>query len=91
MRLFITVLSMGSVISFGYALAGYGSRFLGGERSGNVFLWLGLGVLLAAFALLLWKRVGENYILKEDDVKDSLEEEGPSAEKNAGPGPRNRP
>ena len=38
MRLFITTLSLLSVIAFGYALAGYGSSLLGGAINADYII-----------------------------------------------------
>lgn len=55
MRLFITTLSMFSVIAFGYALAGYGGGVFGGQYRGAYVGWgLALGFAFAGVALLLW-------------------------------------
>ena len=55
MRLFITTLSMFSVIAFGYALAGYGGGLFGGEYRGAYIGWgLALGFAFAGVALWLW-------------------------------------
>ena len=56
MRLFITVLSMISVIAFGYALAGYAGYALGHGRKDYIVLGLALGFLTGSLSLWLWKR-----------------------------------
>ncbi len=57
MRLFITTLSLLSVIGFGYALAGYGSSLMGGAvNSGYVIKGLGAGFFFGGLAMLLWYR-----------------------------------
>ena len=59
MRLFITTLSLLSVIGFGYALAGYGTSLLGNPiRADYVIKGLcsGFGFGLAALGLWYWKR-----------------------------------
>ncbi len=57
MRLFITTLSLLSVISFGYALAGYGASIFG---RGIIIEYLvgGLagGIIFGGLALILWYR-----------------------------------
>lgn len=58
-RLFITTLSLLCVISFGYALAGYGSSlFGGGIRTDYVVGGLAAGLIFggAAMGLWYWKR-----------------------------------
>ncbi len=56
MRLFITLLSMGSVIAFGYALAGYGGSLVGRGRTDYIVAGLIAGIFCAAAALFLWKK-----------------------------------
>lgn len=57
MRLFITTLSLLSVISFGYALAGYGSSLFGnGINVKYVIGGLSCGFFFGGTALLLWYR-----------------------------------
>ena len=57
MRLFITTLSLFSVIAFGYALAGYGRTLFGQpSRMDYILLGLGAGVGCAGLALWLWYR-----------------------------------
>ena len=58
MRLFITTLSLFCVISFGYALAGYGSSLFG---DGSINLdyvvgGLGAGIFFGGLAMFLWYR-----------------------------------
>ncbi len=68
MRLFITTLSMGSVIAFGYALAGYGgSLFGGGIRADYVVLGLAFGFGLGGLALWLWYRHRDEFFIYEDE------------------------
>ncbi len=57
MRLFITTLSMLSVIAFGYALAGYGSSLFGeGVNTDYVVMGLGAGFAFGGLAMFLWYR-----------------------------------
>ena len=56
MRLFITILSMTSIIAFGYALAGYAGYALGHGREDSIFFGLLLGLLTGSLSLWLWKR-----------------------------------
>ena len=54
MRLFITTLSLSSVIAFGYALAGYGGSLFGrGIEAGHVLWGLLFGGAFAGLALWL--------------------------------------
>ncbi|GHV42330.1 hypothetical protein FACS1894187_24550 [Synergistales bacterium] len=55
MRLFILMLSMGSVVSFGYALAGYGGSFFDKGRPDYVVWGLASGFFCAGLAIYLWK------------------------------------
>ncbi|MCR4817386.1 MAG: hypothetical protein K5841_00335 [Fretibacterium sp.] len=57
MRLFITTLSLLSVIAFGYALAGYGRTLFGQPvRMDYVLLGLLAGFVCGGIALWLWYR-----------------------------------
>lgn len=56
MRLTVLVLSMGSVVSFGYALAGAAGFLVGRGRADYIICGLLFGVLSAAGALFLWKK-----------------------------------
>ena len=57
MRLFITTLSLLSMIGFGYALAGYGTSLLGNPiRVDYVIKGLAGGIVCGGLALILWYR-----------------------------------
>ena len=56
MRLFITTLSMSSVIAFGYALAGYAGYAFGRGRKDYIVIGIVAGILTSSLALWLWKR-----------------------------------
>lgn len=57
MRLFITTLSLLSVIAFGHALAGYGTTLMGNEiNSQYVIYGLAGGFIFGGLALFLWYR-----------------------------------
>ncbi len=74
MRLFITTLSLLSVISFGYALAGYGGTMLGyAMRTDYVFYGLTGGFVFAGLALLLWYKHKREFFDYDDNnnEKDS--------------------
>ena len=73
MRLFITTLSLFSVIAFGYALAGYGGTLFGQPARMDYVLWgLGLGFGFALFALWLWYRHREEFF---DPIEDGIQAE----------------
>ena len=66
MRLFITTLSLLSLISFGYALAGYGSSLLGGAiNTDYIIKGLTAGVIFGGLAMLLWYKYRKNFF--DDD------------------------
>lgn len=68
MRLFITTLSMFSVIAFGYALAGYGSGFFGGAyRMDYILLGLLMGFAFAGLSLWLWRRHRDEFFISADE------------------------
>ena len=70
MRLFITTLSLLSVISFGYALAGYGGTMLGYPlRVDYVTFGLAGGFIFAGIALLLWYRHRREFFDYDNDDK----------------------
>ena len=74
MRLFITTLSMFSVISFGYALAGYGGTLFGREaRLDYIIFGLLLGFAFAGTALWLWYKHREDFFV---EIDESGEENG---------------
>ncbi len=56
MRLLILLLSMGSVVFYGYALAGMGGFLIGRGRLDYVLFGLFLGTASAIASLLLWRR-----------------------------------
>ena len=71
MRLFITTLSLCSVIAFGYALAGYGGTLFGRPVRMDYILWgLGLGLGCAASALWLWHRHKEEFFDPLEPARD---------------------
>ena len=55
MRLFIILLSIACVVSYGYALAGYGGYSFGKGRPDYIAWGLTVGTLCGAAALKLWK------------------------------------
>lgn len=73
MRLFITTLSMFSVISFGYALAGYGGTLFGREaRLDYIIFGLLLGFAFAGTALWLWYKHREDFFVEIDESGNTL-------------------
>ncbi len=71
MRLLLTTLSLLCIISFGYALAGYGSSLFGGEINVDyVVMGLGAGFLCGGLAMFLWYRHREDFF----DYTDSEEQ-----------------
>ena len=72
MRLFITTLSLLSLIAFGYALAGYGSSLLGGAiNTDYVIKGLGAGVLCGGLAMLLWYRFRKDFFNTNEEDKNN--------------------
>ncbi len=67
MRLFITLLSMGSVIAFGYALAGYAGYAFGHVRLGYIVYGLLLGILMGALSFWLWRQWMPLFFMEESE------------------------
>ncbi|NLL37880.1 MAG: hypothetical protein GX256_10235 [Fretibacterium sp.] len=78
MRLFITLLSLGSMISFGYALAGYGGKLFGRGRTDYVVVGLIAGLTMAALSLYLWKKYLPSFLedVQEDESPDGPDDKG---------------
>ncbi|MDD2452382.1 hypothetical protein [Aminivibrio sp.] len=70
MRLIVLLLSMGSVVLFGYALAGMGGYLLGKGRLDYVFTGLLGGFGAAVAALLLWKKYLDMILMEDTREKD---------------------
>lgn len=71
MRLFITTLSMFSVIGFGYALAGYGGSLFGNQmRMDYVTFGLLTGFLTGGLALVLWYRHRKDFFYDDNENHD---------------------
>ena len=85
MRLFITFLSMGSVISFSYALAGYGGRLFDKGRADYVVFGLLGGFLFAGLALYLWKKNLPSFFLIQEDSAEDDPEAPPIKEEKTSP------
>lgn len=87
MRLFITTLSLFSVISFGYALAGYGGSMFGGRMRMDYVLWgLLAGFAFAGLALWLWSRHKAEFFLdgtEGPERADETAQDGPGGEPGA--------
>ena len=65
MRLFITTLSLLSVIAFGYALAGYGGTLFGQPaRMDYILLGLSAGFICGGLSLWLWIRNRDKFFEK---------------------------
>ncbi len=70
MRLFITTLSLLSMIGFGYALAGYGTSLLGNPvRVDYVIKGLAGGIICGGVALILWYRHRKDFFDYSEDDK----------------------
>lgn len=66
MRIIVLLLSMGTVILYGYALAGMGGFLFGKGRMDYIVWGLSFGSITATAALWLWKRTMHLYF---DDEK----------------------
>jgi len=63
MRLIVTLLSIGTLIAYGYALAGLGGYLIGRGHLSYIVWGLLLGTVSAAAALFLWhKHAREFYV-----------------------------
>ena len=70
MRLFITTLSLLSLIGFGYALAGYGTSLLGNPiRIDYVINGLLSGIICGGLALFFWYRHRKDFYDYDDENK----------------------
>ncbi len=56
MRLLVLLLSMATLVMFGYAIAGMGGYLLGRGRLDYIVFGLAGGVATACLALFLWKK-----------------------------------
>ena len=73
MRLFITTLSLLSMIGFGYALAGYGTSLLGNPvRTDYVINGLAAGFACALLALGLWYWKRKDFFDYDDDNHNAV-------------------
>ncbi|MGI6784319.1 MAG: hypothetical protein ACOX5A_08860 [Aminivibrio sp.] len=70
MRHIVLFLSMGTVVLYGYALAGLGGYLLGRGRLDYIVFGILLGSLSAAAAILLWKK----FLLTEEAADQKVEE-----------------
>ena len=72
MRLFITTLSLLCLISFGYALAGYGRTLFGMPmRLDYVLGGLGAGIIFGGLAMGLWYWKRRDFYDYEDEGGNS--------------------
>ncbi len=69
MRQFVLLLSMGTIVLYGYALAGMGGYLLGRGRIDYVLIGLFGGSISAWAALFLWKK----YLLTLDEEREKPE------------------
>lgn len=68
MRLFITTLSMLSVIAFGHALAGYGTSIIGNDINTQYVIYgLAGGFFFGGLALFLWYRHRKDFFDYDDE------------------------
>ncbi|MBQ7594501.1 MAG: hypothetical protein IJU48_09140 [Synergistaceae bacterium] len=68
MRLFITTLSLFSVIAFGYALAGYGSSLFGNAINLEYVIGgLSAGFFFGGLAMFLWYRHRKDFFDYDDN------------------------
>ncbi|MDR3264431.1 MAG: hypothetical protein LBT15_00325 [Synergistaceae bacterium] len=74
MRLFILTLSMGCVIFYGYALAGYVGYSFDMGRPDYIAGGLALGSLCGAAALYLWRKWLPSFYIAPDAEKDEENE-----------------
>ncbi len=70
MRLIVLLLSMGSVVLFGYALAGMGGYLLGKGRLDYVFTGLRWIRCRCSRRLLLWKKYLDMILMEDTREKD---------------------
>ncbi|MCI6260201.1 MAG: hypothetical protein SOV63_11435 [Pyramidobacter porci] len=61
MRLIVTFLSIGTLIAYGYALAGLGGYLIDKGRLSYIVWGLLLGTLSAAAALFLWRKYAHEF------------------------------
>ena len=69
MRQFVLLLSMGTIVLYGYALAGMGGYLLGRGRIDYILLGLFGGSISAWAALFLWKK----YLVALDSEEEKSE------------------
>ena len=80
MRLFILMLSMGCVILYGYALAGFMGYSFGNPRPDYILWGFSLGSLCGVAALCLWKKWMPHYLIETEEDKN--EDENNNGETN---------
>ena len=74
MRLFVLLLSMASVVFYGYALAGYGGAIFGRGRPDYVLWGLTAGTICGVLALLLWRKWMPHFIEEIEENPESAED-----------------
>lgn len=74
MRLFILTLSMGCVVLYGYALAGYAGYWFDKGRPDYIAGGLILGTLCGGAALYLWKKNLHHFFMDVEEMDLETEE-----------------
>ncbi len=84
MRLIVTVLSMGTVVAYGYALAGLGGFLFGRGSLHYIIGGLIGGTICGAAAIILWrKNIAEFYVQdREEENLQNLEIKIPEGKKD---------
>lgn len=65
MRLIVTFLSVGTLIAYGYALAGLGGYLIGKGHPSYIVWGLLLGTLSAVAALFLWRKHAREFYVDD--------------------------
>ena len=68
-RIFVLILSITTIICFGYSLGALGVTVLRTPQWGQVFLWLLLGLLCSALAIKFWKSYTEELEAENKNAK----------------------
>lgn len=67
MRFLVLVLSLGTLVLFGYALAGMGGYLMGKGRPGYILWGLSCGAASGAAAIFLWRRNLSAFFYEDKD------------------------